>query len=239
MFSKLRKNTKLIVLLLGIAPSAFCQVSSMKIGTNPTVINPSAALEVESTNKGVLLSRVALTSATDVATIVNPTISMLIYNTATAGLVPNNVTPGYYYWDGAKWVRFVTLALNPPNNAYDLNGSLMSSFFSTNYGNQSLVGPFLCQKSGLYKSNGNFNTYQTQGDVWIQVFETDASGNLIGSYLGLFILNSNGNMVTNTTFPSETFYLEEGKYYTYTVNTYGGWFSLPQDSNYGFRNITF
>jgi hypothetical protein len=27
----------------------------------------------------------------------------VIYNTNTAGTTPNNVLPGYYYWDGAKW----------------------------------------------------------------------------------------------------------------------------------------
>ena len=30
---------------------------------------------------------------------------MLVYNTATAGTSPNNVTPGYYYWDGSSWQR--------------------------------------------------------------------------------------------------------------------------------------
>ncbi len=28
--------------------------------------------------------------------------SLLVYNTATAGTSPNNVTPGFYYWNGAK-----------------------------------------------------------------------------------------------------------------------------------------
>ena len=41
---------------------------------------------------------------------------MLVYNTATAGTVPNNVTPGYYYWDGAKWVKFMV----NNNNTIDL-----------------------------------------------------------------------------------------------------------------------
>lgn len=31
----------------------------------------------------------------------------MIYNTATAGTSPNNVIPGYYYYDGTKWVRFI------------------------------------------------------------------------------------------------------------------------------------
>ncbi len=81
------------------------QVVSQKVGTNPTIITPSTAFEVESTNKGVLLPRVALTSATDATTILAPTTSMLVYNTATAGTSPNNVSPGYYYWTGTAWTR--------------------------------------------------------------------------------------------------------------------------------------
>lgn len=29
----------------------------------------------------------------------------MVYNTATAGTAPNNVTPGFYYWDGTQWIR--------------------------------------------------------------------------------------------------------------------------------------
>ncbi len=30
----------------------------------------------------------------------------MVYNISTAGVAPNNVLPGYYYWDGTKWVAF-------------------------------------------------------------------------------------------------------------------------------------
>jgi hypothetical protein len=30
---------------------------------------------------------------------------LLIYNTATAGTAPNNVVPGYYFWNGTYWVQ--------------------------------------------------------------------------------------------------------------------------------------
>jgi hypothetical protein len=32
----------------------------------------------------------------------------LIYNTATAGTSPNNVTPGFYFYDGSKWQRLIS-----------------------------------------------------------------------------------------------------------------------------------
>jgi hypothetical protein len=28
-----------------------------------------------------------------------------VYNTATAGTAPNNVVPGYYYWNGSAWIQ--------------------------------------------------------------------------------------------------------------------------------------
>ena len=31
----------------------------------------------------------------------------MVYNPATAGTSPNNVTPGFYYYDGSKWQRII------------------------------------------------------------------------------------------------------------------------------------
>jgi hypothetical protein len=76
-------------------------VAQTGIGT--TTPNASAKLDVYSTNKGFLPPRIALLSINDVATIASPATGLVIFNTATAGTTPNNVLPGYYYWDGSKW----------------------------------------------------------------------------------------------------------------------------------------
>lgn len=94
-----------LALFLGAVTGVNAQV---KVGDNPTSVNASTVLEVESTNKGILIPRVALTGATDVTTIATPATSLLVYNTATAGSAPNAITPGYYYWDGAAWTRIAT-----------------------------------------------------------------------------------------------------------------------------------
>ncbi|GAC1422599.1 MAG: hypothetical protein NVSMB67_19610 [Flavisolibacter sp.] len=60
-------------------------------------------LEVQSTNKGLLIPRVALTSTQDVTTITTPATSLLVYNTATTTGI-NSVQPGFYYWNGASWL---------------------------------------------------------------------------------------------------------------------------------------
>ncbi|MCX6706377.1 MAG: hypothetical protein NTV24_04750, partial [Candidatus Woesebacteria bacterium] len=65
----------------------------------------SAGLDINFSNKGLLMPRVSLTGTTDQTTIINPALSLLVYNTAPAGTSPNNVVPGFYYWDGTKWVQ--------------------------------------------------------------------------------------------------------------------------------------
>ncbi|SFO36146.1 hypothetical protein SAMN05421741_1434 [Paenimyroides ummariense] len=103
-----RNIAALIAFGLGTASIGFAQVTQQKIGNNPTLINPNAALEVESTNKGILLPRLGLTATNSFAPLAAHVAGMTVYNTATAGTAPNNVTPGYYYNDGTQWVRVAT-----------------------------------------------------------------------------------------------------------------------------------
>jgi len=81
--------------------------------------NPEGILDVSSSNKGILIPRIALTSAIVQAPVSNPqggnvSTSTLIYNTATNGVSPNNVYPGFYYWNGTKWIRFDVNGENNP-----------------------------------------------------------------------------------------------------------------------------
>jgi hypothetical protein len=78
--------------------------AQIKLGNNPTTLNADALLEIESTNKGLLLPRVALTNTTAFAPLTAHVAGMTVYNTATAG----DVTPGTYYNDGTKWVRIAS-----------------------------------------------------------------------------------------------------------------------------------
>lgn len=103
-----RNIAALIAFGLGTASIGFAQVTQQKIGNNPTLINPNAALEVESTNKGILLPRLGLTATNSFAPLAAHVAGMTVYNTAIAGTAPNNVTPGYYYNDGTQWVRVAT-----------------------------------------------------------------------------------------------------------------------------------
>ena len=98
---------KKILLFLTFAILFSTRLFSQNVGINTTGTTPaaSAGLDVDFTDKGLLIPRVALTALNSASPITSPATSLLVYNTATAGTTPNNVYPGYYYWDGAAWVR--------------------------------------------------------------------------------------------------------------------------------------
>ncbi len=83
-----------------------------KIGNTPSTTNANAILELESTNKGLLLPRIALTATSAFAPLTAHTAGMKIYNTATAvSATPSeSVSPGEYVNDGTKWVRLADAA---------------------------------------------------------------------------------------------------------------------------------
>ena len=93
----------LLCLLLFISMTTTAQTG---IGT--TAPNASAKLEVAATDKGFLPPRVALTASNAFSPIVGTAANatgLLVYNTASAGATPNNVVPGYYYWNGTAWIQ--------------------------------------------------------------------------------------------------------------------------------------
>jgi hypothetical protein len=114
----LDKMKKALFFLLLVSQAVFAQTG---IGT--TTPNASAKLDVSATNRGFLPPRIALT-ASNVFSPITGTSSeatgLLIYNTATAGTVPNNVVPGYYFWNGTAWIQI--------SNGLIVDASKTSSF---------------------------------------------------------------------------------------------------------------
>jgi hypothetical protein len=93
--------------LLGLTGPTLAQ--NLGISATGVVPDASAGLDVNFTDKGVLIPRIALTSTTSAGPISNPANSLLVYNTTNnpaAGL-----TPGYYYNAGTTsspiWVRLL------------------------------------------------------------------------------------------------------------------------------------
>ncbi len=129
------------MVVLSLSAHTFAQTGGIGINTpNP---NPNAALDIVSTNKGLLPPRVALTSTNSPAPLGAHVTGMVVYNTATAGTSPNNVIPGLYYNDGSQWSAIVNVstlnALGIPRPAiYQLN-STMGNFLSTQTAGQTQI----------------------------------------------------------------------------------------------------
>ncbi|MFN5422630.1 MAG: hypothetical protein ACK5AO_05135 [bacterium] len=87
--------------------------SQVKIGDNPRSINADAVLEIESSNKGVLLPRIALKSISIAAPLKNFIQGMIVYNTTTN----TELTPGLYYCDGTKWIKAFNNQKEPETNS--------------------------------------------------------------------------------------------------------------------------
>lgn len=77
----------------------FTVQTTAQIGINTT--DPKAMLDVESDDSGILIPRVSLVRTTDADPVVSPQHAELVFNLATV----NDVTPGFYYWNGSIWVR--------------------------------------------------------------------------------------------------------------------------------------
>lgn len=90
----------------------FGQTQNIGINTTGTTPDASALLDVDAADKGLLIPRVALTATNNASPVISPATSLLVYNTATVGSAPNNVVPGFYYWDGTRWVQFVLATTN-------------------------------------------------------------------------------------------------------------------------------
>ena len=75
--------------------------SQIKLGDNPTEIDPNSLLELESSNQGLLFPRLILTSTTSASPLSAHIAGMTVYNTVSQ----NDVLPGLYYNDGSKWVK--------------------------------------------------------------------------------------------------------------------------------------
>jgi hypothetical protein len=96
---------KLVCLLFIIGCSVTSVYAQVKIGDNPTVINPNSLLELESNTKGLLLPRLHLTATNNPAPLAAFVEGMFVYNLAVNGAADTAVTPGLYYCDGTKWIK--------------------------------------------------------------------------------------------------------------------------------------
>ncbi len=96
-----------------------------QVGILTDTPHASSALEIESSNKGILVPRINLsTSITSPSPVSSPAVGLLIFNSGT------NQPEGFYYWNGSQWVSTSYSTSN-----WDITGnnstSISSNFLGT------------------------------------------------------------------------------------------------------------
>ncbi|XZF15968.1 hypothetical protein ACTHGU_07510 [Chitinophagaceae bacterium MMS25-I14] len=207
----MKKQLFFLSATLLVSAAAMAQVN---IGAN-TVPNADAMLQVTSgTNKGFMLPSVALTATNAETPLTGPfsnLAGMTVYNTATAGTAPNNVTPGYYYSDGTQWVKIVATPSGNDKNIYDGDGTLAGNRTVTmgakNLTWSSSTGNFIINSSSTGRVGIN-NTAPTSnlaigGSVAVNYNSSSATSSItLGN--GDYYYSWNGASATVLNLPSGT-----------------------------------
>ena len=184
-------------------------VAQVGIGT----VNPTAALDVQSSTGGLLAPRVALTNTLISAPVLNPQGGLLpagtmVYNINTIA----DVSPGYYYWNGTLWVR---MAAASTSNDWTLTGNAGTTA-GTNFLGTTDATDLRIKTQNVNRwnisnaNNGQLQSYSrgTAGAP-IYSFQTDTNTGLFSSgvdAVGLTTngieklrVNNNGNVVIGST----------------------------------------
>ncbi len=111
-FAIMRTYSQFFLLLFITIPSF---VSAQGVALSSSSISTpdgSSLLDIQSTTKGLLVPRIALTGTTSATPLTLPATSLLVYNTATV----SDVSPGYYYNSGTgaspNWTRLLAGNIN-------------------------------------------------------------------------------------------------------------------------------
>lgn len=157
----MRKILIIILILVATGNTLFAQKG---YGTNAP--DQQSVLDLTSSNKGLLIPRVALSATNNISPFTaTPATSMLVYNTATTG----DVTPGFYYYNGSAWVKLSASG----------DGSSLTFGTSPNY----------------IQYNGTAGYFQYYGDntVWddLRIQVTTRSGSVAPVFTSGFAGNAN------------------------------------------------
>lgn len=172
-----------------------------QVGINTTTPDTSAMLDINSSDKGILIPRISIPNLNTSNPITSPAISLLVYNTNTTTGV------GYYYWDGLKWIALtgspnywtkagndiynnntgnVGVGTTSPTNKFHIeNIGTASSVFSQNF-ETNTISPLTTG------GNANWTTQTTQKFAGSYAARSGGIGN-----------NQNTNMSYTVTVPTE------------------------------------
>mgnify|MGYP003640552150 CR=1 FL=1 len=144
-----------------------------QVGIGTTTPNASAALEISSTDQGLLIPRVALTATNISGPLTAHVNGMIVYNTNSSGSANTAVTPGFYFNDGAKWVRLAdNLAINGLDKTDD---EWVNKTGSIEVGKQSNGAARTLGSEFVVKDNGNVGIGLTNPGVKLEINSATAN----------------------------------------------------------------
>jgi hypothetical protein len=155
------------------------QTNFSQVGIATTTPNADALLEINSTvlnPGGVLLPRMNLTMTTSPAPLSADVRGMIVYNTASVG----DVTPGFYYNDGAIWIRLGSLDWSLNGNAGTTYGT---NFIGTTDNTDIAISRNSVTKIRIEDTRTTFsNEIRTRdggtdaGDILVNIYDSNDDG---------------------------------------------------------------
>lgn len=125
----------------------FYQSQAQNVGIGTSAPHSSAKLEIQDTERGILIPQISIPDLNAAAPVATPAVSLLVYNTnATSGT-------GYYYWEGTRWVQL----LDEQDNDWNINANGTGLEMGTGNGN-SATGDFSIAAGNLDTASGYVST---------------------------------------------------------------------------------
>lgn len=176
------KQTFLLSLSLLVFTVAFSQVG---IGTPSP--DASSILELDSTDKGLLISRVNLTSVDqDLDGVSGQATGLMVYNTGTI------LSPGFYFWNGSEWRMFdSTSAASPVITNLICNSAILEP------GNRE-TGTAYFGNLKLPYTGGNGSSYSGGATVTVDGIEFTLRAGKLGFGSGDLIFSAEGTPTTSS-----------------------------------------
>ncbi|MFY0714327.1 hypothetical protein J1D01_11655 [Seonamhaeicola sp. NFXS20] len=179
---------KKLLLLIALIVGNFVYA---QVGIGTDMPNPSTQLEIKSSERGVLIPQVPLTSNTDQTTISAGNVeSLLVYNTSTN----QTLTPGYYYWYQGSWHRLTIESDLPDNIVYwDVVNNQFA--YADEYGNTQIINISDLETLTVLTDNGDGTFTYTDEDGNDVTFDSNTLSVTVAGGVHTFT-DGNGDVIT-------------------------------------------
>jgi FG-GAP repeat len=182
----------------------FTEAQNVGIGTNSP--NSSAALDVSSTNKGMLIPRLTTTQRNGIS---NPATGLMVFDTDKGSVM---------FYDGNSWraLSFSDESITQPESRVSSEPTTNAGFGSrvSMSGNYAIIGASKYSGSGLNNMGVAYIFNKTSGG-WKQVARLAATDSAAGDYFGGSVAISGDYAVVGSPVKQVNSNLNQGKVYVY------------------------